>query len=464
MKRVGIFSLSLLGLAVSASVAAETPAATQGFENAAQLQTLLQGMCRTHPGVQIQQLEVQSLRAQRDATASKDWMPEMTLSAGPQYADGEPVGFFAIDGAGEDTFTPVGPNGETISAKAGSGFYGEARADLKMPLYKDSQWIGQDSPDERVANGKISYEETKVQKVYQENVLELIDALISANEIAEKEKLLQKLNDDALEQLEIAQNAAKAKVIDRSDLLMVEENVLTVKGELKKVAKTRQFIAQKLAFYTGTQTSPEVLRISLQTLPSIASLEEVVAASQQQNTELALQEKQVVVAEQNLAKARDQNGIQFGLKSSYQSVGDKDLSNEKNFITTGLNLEVPIDDLLSSRKESKYWVLQVQKEKQKLAYLRENLRLTTAENYDSYQQEMVTLESAHASLNRARQDFIIDEELFRKGRISSKELIDSRSHIYEIELSKLQAYAKLWALHYKLQPAAQWSCDVNTGS
>ncbi|WP_431687008.1 TolC family protein [Hahella sp. NBU794] len=447
-----------LSLSLAAGVCMTLSAGVcHGFEDRPEFKALLSKMCRTSPQLQVQRLEIASLRKEFEYTSGQAWYPEVTLSAGPQYYEGESVGNFAFE---QNQSAFIDSDNETSVSGRRTGFVNQAKVALDAPIYRNSRWVGQETDDAAILRQRIEYETAKHQKLFQESLLELVEVLVSLQQAQQQEILLRELLTDAQSQLDIARNAARARLIERSDLLEAEGAVAELEGELQQTANNRDYLSQKFAFLAQTADAMPTPDFKLESLPPAGDLEPLVNAAENSSIDVILQQTQLAIARRQYDQARHDNGVAFGLSGSVRGVADEDFSESKHLTTVGVSLEVKLQDTLRASGKSRYWALQVEKEQRQLDLIRANQRIVTLQNYRDYQQQLLTLKNSLSALDRARSELEKNQELFRLGKVGVSEVIESRSDIRQIELGKLDAYAKLWLLQFRLTPGARWSCSV----
>lgn len=415
----------------------------------------VQALCKTSPSLLIQKMEIDAVSHAGQHSRSENWYPELNMAVGQTHYSGEPNGFFSLQ---NDEPQTVGQNGALISSKFDSGLVTEAQLNMELPLFQEGHWLSSASDETKVLQSQLLFEQAKYAQILQEDVLELGESLVLYIQLSKEEALQRDLLSYTLSQLDVAVKSAGANLVNRTDVAAVQQRVVSLKSELKNLVSTRLYLKQKINLWVPDVDYAVLRKIDLAGLADLPNVEALIEKQTKNSPEIEMQQASIKVAKYQYKNQRHQNGFKVALGGSVTGIADKSGSNGKGLASVGVNVELKFKDALRTNSRSKYWALQQQKELSKLNLIKQSIRFSTLDLYQAYNAERVNFENSKASLSLAELELEQSEQLYKRGKISFNNVVESRAKITEAKLTHLQSSAKLWTINFQLQPYHDEQC------
>ena len=416
--------------------------------------------CKNSPALRVQNLELDAARKAYAYEKNSSFYPDLSLTFGPSYTTGEPVGFFAI---ANDSNTVSGIDGAAVIDRSASGVINEAKAEVDFPLYKSGRFFWSESNKARLLQGQVNFEKASHSKSIEGAVLEIADFLLEKSQ-AEAELLVYKKSLSlANEKLALIQRVADSQMVDKTKLYEAEESIVSLNDSIMTVQSTLAFLQQKLKYYfpdVELNSLPNIQLYQVATLPDVDVIIEKHLAS---STDLMMQQAAIDIAAASYDSEKTSDGMKVSVYGNVRAVADENLNGQRSLSTVGLEVEIPITDILRSNGRSRSAAITESMEVAKLEVIQQNIRFSVFDLYQEFTKESYKLSSSNAELNKAVQDLTQEKELYTHGKSSQVDVLDKRLELEQKKLNLVKSASKIWSLSFQLLPVA-WSCGQYSDS
>lgn len=410
--------------------------------------------CKNSPSLRVHDLELDAARKAYKYEKNSSYYPDLKLTFGPSYSTGEPVGFFAI---ANDTSEPTDIDGAPVIDNSASGVVNEAKAEVDFSLYDGGKFFWSPSNKARLLQGQVAFEKATHSKSIEGAVLEIAAFLLDKSEAEAELQIYKKLLKLANEKLALIQRVADSQMVDKTKLYEAEEEIVSLNDSIMTVESTLVFLKQKLRYYfpdVELESLPNIQLYQVATLPDVDVIIEKHLAS---STDLLMQQAAIDIAAASYASEKSSDGLSVSLYGNVRAVADENLNGQRSLKTVGLEVEVPITDMLRSSSRSRSAAVKHSMEIAKLNVIQQNIRFSVFDLYQDFSKESYKLSSNNAELNNSMKDLDQVKELYAHGKSSQVDVIDKRMDLEQNKLDLVKSAAKIWSLSFRLLPV-EWSC------
>lgn len=410
--------------------------------------------CKNSPELRVRDLELDAARKAYAYEKYDSYYPDLKLTFGPSYSTGEPVGFFAI---ANDSNVLTDASGAPIVDNSASGMVTEATAEAEFSLYEEGGFFWSESHNAKLLSGQVAFEKATHSKSIEAAVLEIAAFLLDKSEAEAQLQIYKKLLKLANEKLVLIQRVADSQMVDQTKLYEAEEEIVSLNDSIMTVESTLAFLKQKLRYYFPDVELNSLPNIQLHQVATLPDVDVIIDKHLSSSTDLLMQQAAIDIAAANYASEKSSDGLSVSLYGNVRAVADENLNGQRRLSTVGLEVEVPITDMMRSTSRSRSAAVKESMEIAKLNVIQQNIRFSVFDLYQDFTKESYKLSSNNAELNNALQDLNQVKELYAHGKSSQVDVLDKRMDLEQSKLDLVQSAAQIWSLSFRLLPV-EWSC------
>ena len=371
----------------------------------------------------LAQVEIEAADAAIQQSKSA-FLPQLNLKLNFAEFNGEPVGFFSVNGVTEE---------EILNSRINWGEYASLTVNLDYPIYTEGSLLGKDAPSTELAQMERKRKSYSALESREEIIYFVTKAYLDAVSTREKVVITENLVRLSEKQLNVILREVALKLKSPHEAEVAKADFSLQKQIL---VSAQQAADEALVYLSHRVGIPVTDQLSLDetypALPKLLPIDQLMRRTETEHTQIAMQRTMVDRSRANLLVSRSHRWPTVALESSYTFADDFDLPGNNLFVTL-LKLEVPLYDFGEIRSDVIHSQSLLRAEEMRLETVRENI-----------QAEIL---KAYSAINEAESRIaVIDQEILKalavlrsirlhheQGLVGPLSVFDAESHLLELQ-------------------------------